>query len=259
VVFDPFHDFEVAGYLRNVHGNKSAVLVKHHEHNHFRANVGTALAYLAGRAELTYQEFLEVHRILFQDYYPWAGQDRAAVLPHSAVRKAHVLFAHPQDARRAVEHGLRLGQDAPTMLARPGEVMGLFAYGHPFLDGNGRTMLLVHMELCHRAGFALEWHKTHKADYLAALAQEINAPGQGILDAYLRPFTGPQLAREAWGDNILTVKGLDGLDGENQLDGNLDDPAVAQRYRQLEERRAYAYTAAVPAQAPIQRADGSSP
>lgn len=33
-VFDPFHDFEVAGYLRNVHGNKSAVLVKHHEHNH---------------------------------------------------------------------------------------------------------------------------------------------------------------------------------------------------------------------------------
>lgn len=100
-------------------------------------------------------------------------------------------------------------------------------------------MLLVH-GASHRAGFALEWHKTHKADYLAALAQEINAPGQGILDAYLRPFTGPQLARSAWGDNILTVKGLDGLDGENQLDGNLDDPAVAQRYRQLEERRAYA-------------------
>ncbi|WP_414702949.1 hypothetical protein [Polaromonas sp. UBA4122] len=24
--------------------------------------------------------------------------------------------------------------------------MGLFEYGHPFLDGNGRTILLVHLD-----------------------------------------------------------------------------------------------------------------
>jgi fido (protein-threonine AMPylation protein) len=32
----------------------------------------------------------------------------------------------------------------------PSKVMGLFAYGHPFLDGNGRTMLIIHSELCRR-------------------------------------------------------------------------------------------------------------
>ncbi|WP_226981161.1 Fic family protein [Vibrio litoralis] len=28
--------------------------------------------------------------------------------------------------------------------------MGFFAYGHPFIDGNGRIMLIIHNELCHR-------------------------------------------------------------------------------------------------------------
>jgi fido (protein-threonine AMPylation protein) len=29
------------------------------------------------------------------------------------------------------------------MRERPGEVMGYFAHGHPFLDGNGRTIMVV--------------------------------------------------------------------------------------------------------------------
>jgi cell filamentation protein len=73
------------------------------------------------------------------------------------------------------------------MAAKPGEVMGFFAYGHPFLDG--RTMLLVHVELCHRAGFSIEWHRTNKTHYLAAL---------GILDRYLLQFKGRRQKRSAW-------------------------------------------------------------
>ena len=33
------------------------------------------------------------------------------------------------------------GQEKETMRAKPGEVMGLFAYGHPFLDGNGERRI----------------------------------------------------------------------------------------------------------------------
>ena len=242
-MFDPFNDFEIAGYLRNVRKDKDEAKIKHFEHDLFRANLDGALAYLVTKRVLTYLDFLEVHRILFSDYYPWAGKDRSATTPDRAVVKGNVLFCHPQDSRRAVENGLRLGQDRAVMAHNPGEVMGLFAYGHPFLDGNGRTMLLVHLELSYRAGFSISWANTSKAEYLSALSLEINKPGHGILDAYLLQFKCSRLERDEWGKNILSMKGLDGLDENNQIDGNLTDKDVQERYRKFEKQRGYVYQA----------------
>lgn len=244
-MFDPFNDFESAGYLRNVRRDKDESVVKHLEHNLFRANLDAALEYLATVEFLAYQDFLEVHRILFSDYYPWAGKDRSVTLPDRAVAKLNesgdVLFCHPLDSRRAVENAFMLGQDEATMAKKPGEVMGLFAYGHPFLDGNGRTMLLVHLELSYRAGFSIKWADTKKSEYLSALSEEIKSPGRGILDKYLLQFKGERLDRGEWGKAILSVKGLGGLDESNRVSGNLSDPAVQERYRQYEKQRGYAY------------------
>ncbi len=242
-MFDPFKDFDAAGYLRNFRKDKDESVIKHFEHNLFRANFDHALAYLASRKTLYYQDSLEIHRILFSDYYAWAGQDRATTMPHYAVKKGDVLFSRPQGSRLAIEYGLRLGQDPTAMSLKPGEIMGLFAYGHPFLDGNGRTMQLVHLELSYRAGYSIEWQNTTKADYLASLSQEIENPGQGVLDAYLLEFKGPRLNRGEWGNGILSMKGLGGLDKTNEVDGDLSDPAVAEKYKKFEIQRGYAYSA----------------
>lgn len=243
-MFDPFKDFETRGYLRNLLQEKDLRIIKRVEHELFTRHQVDAMNYLAGCKAIGYPDFLAVHRMLFSEFYPWAGQDRATTTPHSAVTKGGIAFCHPMDCRRAVEAGLRLGQDKVAMNAKPGEVMGLFAYGHPFLDGNGRTMLLAHIELAHRAGFSIAWEQTNKADYLSALSQEITSPGRGILDAYLSQFKGPSLDRKEWGVAIMEMKGLDGLDEDNRVDGDLSDPAVAERYRQFEERRGYQYTLA---------------
>ena len=242
-MFDPFGDFETAGYPHNIRGDKDQKVIKQFEHILFRANLDAALAHLAACKKPTCRDFLSVHRILFSDYYPWAGQDRSSTIPNSAVKKADVLFAHPQSARLAIEHGLRLGQDIVVMNSKPGEVMGLFAYGHPFLDGNGQTMLLVHIELAHRAGFPIAWEKTKKSDYLSALSEEIMSPGRGILDAYLLQFKDPCINRKEWGASILSIKELDGLDDANQIDGDLSDVTVAEKYRKFEEKRGYVYVA----------------
>jgi cell filamentation protein len=127
------------------------------------------------------------------------------------------------------------------MNAKPGRVMGLFAYGHPFLDGNGRTMLLVHLELAYRAGFSIAWANTSKADYLAALSDEIRTPNRGIFDSYLLQFKGQRLERQDWGKTLFAMKGLDGMDEGNLVEGDLADPAVAERYREFEQRRGYTY------------------
>lgn len=239
-MFDPFKDFETSGYLRNKFAEKDPQIVQELEHQMFRASLDEAIMHLAKRrGALRYEDFLAVHRILFEGFYPWAGQDRAATAPEIAVTKAGTWFCHPAHAQLAVQEGLRIGSDKRLLRQRPGEVMGLFAFGHPFLDGNGRTMLVVHTELCHRAGFCIEWHRTSKSDYLAALSAEIAAPGKGVLDAYLLPFVGENQERQAWGGMIGGLPGLDGQGAGDAVAGNYEDAEVSEQYREFERQRGY--------------------
>ena len=61
-MFDPFNDFEVAGYLRNVRKDKNETKIKHFEHDLFRANLDKALAYLSAKKVLSYPDFQFVGR-----------------------------------------------------------------------------------------------------------------------------------------------------------------------------------------------------
>jgi len=213
------------------------------EHEVFIRHLPEALHYLSACTLITYESLLAVHNILFSEFYPWAGQDREVTMPNSLVSKAGIYFSHPNDVRLAVNEGLRLGQIEEAMNNKPGEVMGLFAYGHPFLDGNGRTMLIVHSELCYRAGFSINWADTTKVDYLNALSEEIKKPSYGVLDSYLLRFKNKRLDRNEWGKSILSIKGLDGFDEDNQIDGDLTDAAVLEKYIQFQQQRGYTYTA----------------
>lgn len=210
MTFDPFGDFDSRGYLRNVAGEKDPERVRRLEHEAFRARVGEALAALRTGEPLGYQEVLDTHRRLFGDMYPWAGQDREATAPWLAVGRAgrYDLFAHPQDVRRAVEHALGMAADPARMRAAPGEIMGLLCHGHPFLEGNGRTLMAVHAELCRRAGVRVAWENVAKADYLAALTRELEQPGTA-LDAFLAPHVGRpavDVAQDA--ERLRTLPGL---------------------------------------------------
>lgn len=181
MTFDPFGDFETRGYLRNVAEEKDPEIVRRLEHSSFVTGIDAAFQRLAPVKRLSYKDVLDTHKILFEAVYPWAGQDRLQTAPDLAVGKGPVLFARPTDIRRAVDYALDKGQDKTFMAAKPGEVMGYLAYGHPFLDGNGRTIMVVHGVMAQRAGFSIDWAATAKSDYLAALTRELDAPGKGHL------------------------------------------------------------------------------
>jgi cell filamentation protein len=222
VTFDPFGDFETRGYLRNLAGEKDAAIVRRLEHASFTTGIDDAFAKLAMKKQ---------HRVLFEAVYPWAGQDRATTSPDIAVSRGGVLFAHPNYLQNAIEHALKLGSDPETMRAKPGEVMGYLAYGHPFLDGNGRTIMVIHAVLAQRAGFSIDWAATDKSAYLDALTKELDDPGKGILDAYVGPYLRPTV--DNLSDHLAAAKGLDG--GAAQADtvyGRNDDPAVQAQYEQ---------------------------
>jgi cell filamentation protein len=157
--------------------------------------------------------------------------------PDLAVSKGSILFARPEDIRRAVEHGLTHGQDKKTMMAKPGEIMGYLAYGHPFLDGNGRTIMLAHGVLAQRAGFSIDWAATRKAEYLSALTAELDNPGQGHLDSYLKPFIREALPDARLAKQIAQAPGLDGNDPQNVVLGKTSEPVLKARYEQQELKR----------------------
>lgn len=162
--------------------------VKDLEHDAFRGNVERALRSLSRVEVLSFEDVKKTHETLFRDVYPWAGQDRSQNARDLHVTKGVVEFMFASHVGRGVDYALGQGNDAAVMRERPGEVMGNLAYAHPFLDGNGRTIMTVHAELCRRAGMHIDWSQTNKTDYLNALTRELEAPGKGHLDAYLKPY-----------------------------------------------------------------------
>ena len=110
--FDPFGDFEVAGYLQNSLQLKDPVEVKESEHLSFEASIEDALAFLENEPLIDYGAVLKVHEILFSAFYHWAGRDRNELVPHLAVFKGvhgdpdSTVFEHPAQIRLAVDYAL---------------------------------------------------------------------------------------------------------------------------------------------------------
>jgi cell filamentation protein len=236
VTFDPFGDFATRGYLRNLAKAKDPNIVRRLQHNSFMTGLDEALTKLAEQKRLSYGDVLGTHKILFEAVFPWAGEDRLANAPHLAVSKGPVLFAYPQDIRRSIDYALEHGQDKAFMASKPGEVMGYLAYGHPFLEGNGRTIMVVHSVLADRAGLSIDWATTGKDEYLAALTREIDSPGKGALDAYLKPFIRKPAAKAAIAANVAGAPGLDG-NTDNVVLGDIRDPELRTRYETQEMKR----------------------
>lgn len=240
MTFDPFGDFETRGYLRNVARTKDPKIVRQMEHASFTTGLDAAFDKLASQKQLSYDDVLNTHKILFEAVYPWAGQDRLTTAPSLVVSKGNdrdkISFAFPRDIRRAIDYGLDRGQDKKVMAASPGEIMGYLAYGHPFLDGNGRTIMVLHCVLAQRAGLSIDWAATSKHKYLTALTEELEDPHKGHLDAYLKPFIKSAISYGELVANITAAPGLDGQ-GDDIVLGTTDDPELQARYRAQELKR----------------------
>jgi cell filamentation protein len=240
VRFDPFGDFATEGYLRNFEKEKDLAIVKRAENASFTTGLDEAFSHLSKSKVLAYDDVLQTHGILFGAIYPWAGQDRTQTAPKLTIKKGPVIFANAPEIRAAVEFALRKGQDRAYMKNKPGEIMGYLAYGHPFLDGNGRTIMTVYSVLAQRAGFSIDWSATKKDAYLDALTREIEKPSAGHLDAYLQPLIRGPIAYEQLATAIVQAPGLDGSvqDAElNEILGNSDEPTVKAQYEAMQTKR----------------------
>jgi cell filamentation protein len=188
-ILDPFGDYQAQGYLRNLFKEKDLTIVGHLDTAAFEDHSHEAMRALRRLPIITYKTVTSIHKLLFESVYPWAGTDRSENAPTIAIAKGgyNNLFAHPADVERAATHALMLASDAQYLREHPGVVFGYFAHAHPFLEGNGRTILTVYAELCRRAGFHIDWEAIEKKPFLDALTQELLKP-ESSMDMLLAPF-----------------------------------------------------------------------
>lgn len=138
-MFDPFEDYAETGYLRNKQGEHDLRIVKEVEHSLFVIHLPEAPEYLSDRRQIQYTEVLAVHKILFSEFYPWAGRDRRIVAPNVAVKKGDIMFAHPLSAQRAVEWALDHGRKAAYMRAHLAQAGQIGCRRHGEGDGCARV------------------------------------------------------------------------------------------------------------------------
>jgi cell filamentation protein len=113
-----------------------------------------------------------IHRYLFQDVFPWAGEFRVVVIS----KVGGAPFAYPQHIASALTEafyklkaedylrGLARGQFAQRAAYYLGEINAV----HPFREGNGRTQREFIRLLGARTGHRLSWKTLTKEENVAA-------------------------------------------------------------------------------------------
>jgi cell filamentation protein len=112
-----------------------------------------------------------IHRHIFQDVYPWAGEFRTVNISKGGQLFGVAAFVEPAllEVLRKLSGELHLkGPGLQNFATRAGFYMGEINAIHPFRDGNGRAQREFIRELAAQAGFVIDWSKVKHAQMMAA-------------------------------------------------------------------------------------------
>lgn len=105
---------------------------------------------------------IEIHRYIFQDIYPFAGELRTEM-----ISKGSSSFAHPDFIEKQLTHlfgelakeNYLKGLPRDEMISRLAYFLAELNALHPFREGNGRTTREFARQLMQNAGYRLDWEK----------------------------------------------------------------------------------------------------
>ncbi len=164
------------GILRNLLGSRSWTELRRDEDDFVEARAAELrIRPVPQTFDLAHLQAL--HRHLFQDVYPWAGEirtvdmgkgSREGFLPHSQVPE---VMEHVRDVLRDVKW-LQTSSLATAKQTLP-VLYNIVNTAHPFREGNGRTQRQFFNDLAQGAGFKIDWTSIPKTvnDRASAMAR----------------------------------------------------------------------------------------
>jgi len=121
------------------------------------------------RATGDLDEYRAIHRQLFQDVYPWAGEVRTVDLRKNVPGAEHFLSVGAIDrgsmfaAEELRQDNMLRGMDRDQFIDRLSYHYEAGNFVHPFREGNGRTQRVFWNRVAADAGWQLDWRPVQGA------------------------------------------------------------------------------------------------
>jgi len=242
VTFDPFGDFATRGYLRNVAGEKDRAIVRQMEHAAFTTGLDAAFEALTKRKTDLRGRTCDASNPVRAGLFLGGRRSRE---DGTRSRDQQGRGWQPRSLCRSRRHS-PLGR--LRIEARPGQS------GHGGEAGRSHGVPCIRSSLPRRqrphhhggaqrscaprghTGIRIDWASTDKDGYLAALTRELQDPGKGHLDAYLKPFVRKSEAEGDLPANVAAARGLHGEDSDVVL-GATDDETLKAEYEAQKRKR----------------------
>ena len=192
VVHDPYL-IEGTDCLKNDLGitNADELRIREAQHAALRES---QLARLVFRRTFDRGHLRFIHRHLFQDVYPWAGDFRDVPINKSGSEFAKPRFLDSEADRILRElHDRKMLVDAAVtdLPARLAYLFGELNALHPFREGNGRVQRLFLSHVLALRDMGLAWGMVPSAEMVAvsvAVHGGNEVPAQSMFERILRPF-----------------------------------------------------------------------
>jgi cell filamentation protein len=150
------------------------------------------------RGKLNTAHLKAIHRHIFQDVYPWAGEFRTVNIS----RSNQPWFARPEYilpsldtifSSLAKDPVFDRGVSQTQFCTRAAYYMGELNAAHPFRDGNGRTQREFIRQLALKSGYSLNWSSVTRAAMTEASIRSFqhadNSGLAAILETAIDAFT----------------------------------------------------------------------
>ena len=156
----------------------------------------TELEHAPKPGKLNIAHLKAIHRHIFQDVYPWAGEFRTVnisrsnqpwfALPEYILSSLDTLFSG-----LAKDPAFDRGISQSQFCARAAYYMGELNAVHPFRDGNGRTQREFTRQLALKYGYSLNWSSVTPAAMTEASIKSFHQADNSGLATILESAIGP--------------------------------------------------------------------
>lgn len=181
--------------LRNVPGIRDLAALERYERRVVTARLEQGVP--TGRFDLAHLK--AIHRHLFQDLYPWAGEVRTVQISkgNCAFMPTRFVETGMEDVHARLQgRGFLRGMNRSEFLGDLANIIGDVNHVHPFREGNGRTQMQYLKQLCEQADHRIDVRRIDPKRWIDA-SIAANRADYSVMERTLgRAYTAVDRARE---------------------------------------------------------------
>lgn len=170
---DPYIDPDT-GILRNLIGATTSASFTTAESELVSIRFNEMLGQVTWHITGSLDDLKRIHRYLFQDVFPWAGNTRTVEIRKNVegsaffLPSANIVMGTTWAQQQLQQDNMLRGLSQQRFVERLAYHYDNYNFIHPFREGNGRTQRVMWTFIAHEAGYDLRWQQVSGTENDAA-------------------------------------------------------------------------------------------